>query len=59
LDLNVPVDKKIKIGMSFFSKRPLYAISVNPATILSSTGTVQKENIANHFVLQLEVTYKF
>jgi len=42
-----------------FELDPSYSIPVNPATILSSTGTVQKENISNHFVLQMEVTYKF
>jgi hypothetical protein len=59
------LDYEISIHVSYsfhnfkFNLVPTYAIPVNPATILSSTGTTEKETISNHFVLQLEVTYKF
>ena len=59
------LDYEISIPVSYtfhkfkFDLVPTYAIPVNPATLLSSTGTLEKEFISNHFILQLEVTYKF
>ncbi|MDP4238405.1 MAG: hypothetical protein Q8904_02905 [Bacteroidota bacterium] len=59
------LDYEISVPFSYnfhnfkFDVIPTYAIPVNPATILSSTGTVEKEAISNHFVLQLGITYKF
>jgi len=59
------LDYEISVPMSYslhnfkFDLIPTYYIPVNAASILSSTGTVEKENISNHFVIQLEVTYKF
>jgi hypothetical protein len=42
-----------------FDMAATYAIPVNAATILSSTGALTKEAISNHFILQLGVTYTF
>jgi len=59
------LDYEISVPVSYtyhhfkFNIIPTYAIPVNAATILSSTGTVEKENITNHFVVQMEVAYKF
>lgn len=59
------LDYEISIPISYslhnfkFNLVPTYAIPVNAASILSSTGTVEKETISNHFVMQLEVAYKF
>jgi len=59
LDYEISVPVSYSLHNFKFDIVPTYAIPVNPASILSSTGTVQKENISNHFVLQLEVGYKF
>ena len=59
------LDYEISVPVSYsfhnfkFDMSPIYSIPVNPASILSSTGSVEKEIISNHFVLQLEITYKF
>jgi hypothetical protein len=59
------LDYEISVPISYsfhnfkFDIVPTYAIPVNAASILSSTGTVEKENITNHFIMQLEVVYKF
>lgn len=42
-----------------FNLVPTYAIPVNAVTILSSTGTVEKEVISNRFILEVGVTYTF
>jgi len=42
-----------------FDVVPTYAIPVNAATILSSTGAVEKEVISNRFILQVGATYTF
>jgi hypothetical protein len=42
-----------------FDVVPTYAIPVNAATILSSTGAVVKEAISNRFILQVGATYIF
>ncbi|MDD4971420.1 MAG: hypothetical protein PHT07_18475 [Paludibacter sp.] len=42
-----------------FDLVPTYAIPVNAATILSSTGAVVKEAISNRFILQVGATYTF
>lgn len=42
-----------------FDVVPTFAIPVNAATILSSTGTVKKEAISNHFTLQVGASYTF
>ena len=59
LDYEISVPVSYNLHNFKFDIVPTYAIPVNPATILSSTGTVEKEIISNHFVLQLEITYKF
>jgi hypothetical protein len=56
-EINVPVS--YSFNNLKFDLVPTYAIPVNAASILSSTGTVEKENISSHFILQLEITYKF
>jgi len=38
---------------------PTFAIPVNAATILSSTGTLEKEAISNKFILQVGLVYVF
>jgi hypothetical protein len=59
------LDYEISVPVSYnfhnfqFELSPTYSIPENAATILSSAGTVKKEVISNHFVLQLGVTYKF
>jgi hypothetical protein len=59
------LDYEISVPVSYnfhnfqFELSPTYSIPENAATILSSVGTVKKEVISNHFVLQLGVTYKF
>lgn len=59
LDYEISVPVSYTVHNFKFDLIPTYAIPVNAASILSSTGTVEKENISNHFVMQLEVTYKF
>ena len=59
LDYEISVPISYSVHNFKFDLIPTYAIPVNAASILSSTGTVEKENISNHFVMQLEVTYKF
>jgi len=59
------LDYEISVPVSYnfhnfqFELSPTYSIPENAATILSSAGTVKREVISNHFVLQLGVTYKF
>lgn len=59
------LDYELSIPVSYtfhnlkFDLVPTYAIPVNAATILSSTGAVEKEVISNHFILQVEATYTF
>lgn len=59
LDYEISVPISYNVHNFKFDLIPTYSIPVNAASILSSTGTVEKENISNHFVMQLEVTYKF
>jgi len=59
------VDYELSIPVSYtlhnlkFDMAATYAIPVNAATILSSTGALTKEALSNHFILQLGVTYTF
>lgn len=59
------LDYELSIPISYtlhnfkFDLVPTYAIPVNAATILSSTGAIEKEAITNRFILQLEATYTF
>lgn len=42
-----------------FNIVPTFAFPVNAATILSSTGTIEKENLSNRFILQVGIDYVF
>jgi len=59
------LDYEISVPVSYsfhnfkFDLVPTYSIPVNPATILSSKNTIEKEEISNHFVVQLGINYKF
>jgi hypothetical protein len=59
LDYEISAPISYSVHNFKFNLIPTYDIPVNAASILSSTGTLEKENISNHFVMQLEVTYKF
>ncbi|MDR3652704.1 MAG: hypothetical protein P4L34_07020 [Paludibacter sp.] len=59
LDYEISVPISYSLHNFKFDLVPTYAIPVNAATILSSTGSIEKENISNHFILQFEIAYKF
>ena len=59
LDYEISVPVSYTLHNFKFDLVPTYAIPVNPANLLSSTGIVEKEVISNHFFLQLGLTYKF
>ena len=59
------LDYEFSVPMSYayhnlkFDIVPTFAIPVNAATILSSTGTLEKEAISNKFILQVGLVYVF
>lgn len=59
LDYELSVPVAYTLHNLKFDIVPTFAIPVNAATILSSTGTVEKEVISNRFILQVGVTYTF
>lgn len=59
LDYELSVPISYSLGNFKFNLTPTYAIPVNPASILSSTGAITKEVLSNRFVLQLDIAYKF
>lgn len=59
LDYEISIPVSYSVHNFKFDIVPTYSIPVNPASILSSAGTIEKEAIANHFVFQLEIAYKF
>ena len=59
------LDYEFSVPMSYtyhnfkFDIVPTFAIPVNAATILSSTGTLEKETISKKFILQVGLVYVF
>jgi hypothetical protein len=59
------LDYEFSVPMSYayhnlkFDIVPTFAIPVNAATILSSTGTLENEAISNRFILQVGLVYVF
>lgn len=58
LDYEFSLPMNYKLNHFKVEITPTYAVPVNPATILSSTG-LEKENLSNHFYLIADLSYYF